>query len=761
MHLLDHLPFEIWTKIIVYAGIDNLISLLSDEGSKILDEYPQLRTFINKVIENTSIQYNNLIYRPRQFDRVYTRDYLGSTFFNQKDPVLLKTTNDFLTLYDYCSFQNLPVVLSLNYSLECDADIELMREIAKHLKSESVVELHIRFQECTGFFHEYQLNDFFHFKSITGLHLGGKDDPCPIIGIDKLFPGLKNVYLEHYTIDSFHNLKNSKIENLSICGPFTEKSWLDLADLPVSLRFLSVQRCTIVLNDQGSQPLVKPQLEKLSLTDVGIDDPIETVVTFIMEQITESNTKTFRWRSPTFELHDGTCLVVETMLSIETPRLGHLEFEFSAYSPRLNWSGFDNLTKLQLNDIGGSTLYGQFVFPTHLQELEINGSELQNFNIPEDALPLGLQRLCIRDFRGQHLYPPNLGNFMHLKHLTLYGVNGEDAQHFEFPHSLRVLVIEHSLIRSLEGMQFPTHLNSLTLRECKLESIDNILFPDELRSLDVSYNSLQSVSRVKFPKKLHTLNFRANDLTSFCQVDIPTTLRVLAFDYCSLEKVDVTTNIKGEALQLEKLKLEANKVLRSNNIKLAPTLKVLSLRNCGLEEIEGIEFPAALEELDLSENFLRDLSLIPPTDSTGCESSADKSFRMDTNFLSSLAVVDLAHNNFKKIPSCVTSLRSLKSLDFSLNKSKAIECEFKSECLQYVNLRDNADLSEINLLLNQSNHAVDSPTVNFSKRKNSPTVYKQHAENKVMFCTANVMEDTKSTEPWTVYQSPGNSVHTT
>ncbi|KAI5957925.1 hypothetical protein CANMA_004357 [Candida margitis] len=64
------------------------------------------------------------------------------------------------------------------------------------------------------------------------------------------------------------------------------------------------------------------------------------------------------------------------------------------------------------------------------------------------------------------------------------------------------------------------------------------------------------------------LNAEANTLKTFCKIDIPPTARVLLSNENHLEKVDVSTNAKGEVLHLDELDLGMNTELAMQNLKL-------------------------------------------------------------------------------------------------------------------------------------------------------------------------------------------------
>lgn len=134
----DKTQLEVLRKIVLYAGIENLIKLLIPTSHSFLDENPNFKSTINNVIESSRPQYNNRILNPEQLE-----DYLDDdeTFFDKRDLQLLKTPEDFVTMYNYCVNQKISVVISLAYLIMSLADEELLEEIATQLEPGGDVKL--------------------------------------------------------------------------------------------------------------------------------------------------------------------------------------------------------------------------------------------------------------------------------------------------------------------------------------------------------------------------------------------------------------------------------------------------------------------------------------------------------------------------------------------------------------------------------------------------------------------------------------------
>ncbi|KAI5957865.1 hypothetical protein CANMA_004376 [Candida margitis] len=710
MSPFDCLPLEICKKIVSYAGIENLIELLSPEGSKLFGENPRFNLTINEVVEKSMLQYNNRILRPEQLEDYFDNE----TFFDKRKLQLLRTQEDFLTLYKYCLYQQISVVLGIAFLIESSADTALLRQVTVHLRTDKVVKLNIDLEGD-----EYEnidpvLEEFFHIKSVNGLHLG--HDSNRVNQIDCYFPELKYAHLGKLSDEIFGDLKNTKLEHLSSRSRSSEQT-LNFSKLPRSLKVLDVWDVRITMDVQDSHSFLLPQLEKLCLYEVTVEEKvIADIVEFIRSQI-ETSVKTFEWESS--HTRDAVDSVARDIMVTTSSPITSLSMYKRGSSGSCNWSRFQDLNKLTILGFSDTFLQNDWQFPLHLELLRIDSCRITDFIHLEDALPFGLKRLEISNTEwGDNSHAPNFSQLKKLTYLCLLSMTtGENIEKFVFSDSVEELHLTENPAYSFDHVSFPQFLQSLNISSSNLTSINNVSFPESLRSLDIACNQLRSVDGIEFPKNLEKLDAENNELKSFCKIKIPSTTRTLLLGGNGLESVDLSTNDGGEALNLDKLELRFNTNLTMNNLILPYTVKILDLSSCNLKSLDGAQLPASIEELDFSCNCLKEVNIAFPVDSRlkKCDLSDNLLAIVDVTFPLSVTVVSLEHNKLEQIPPCVSDLRYLKNLDVSENRLRTVDCSFRSNCLASLNLKSNK-IKSLYLVLQRTNH-FGLPAINLRGNK--------------------------------------------
>lgn len=87
---------------------------------------------------------------------------------------------------------------------------------------------------------------------------------------------------------------------------------------------------------------------------------------------------------------------------------------------------------------------------------------------------------------------------------------------------------------------------------------------------------------------------------------------------------------------------------------------------------------------------------------------------MDVDFPCSVRFVDLSQNNLEEMPSCITSLSSLRSLDLSGNKFQKVDCYLKSNSLEHLILSGNK-IEEVHLVVQEPGHNFDPSIINLKE----------------------------------------------
>lgn len=532
---------------------------------------------------------------------------------------------------------------------------------------------------------------FLHIGSVNGLYVGPKFGN--VKKIDLCFPELKFAHLERFLVGMFENLKSTKLEFLCVSNRNGSKETLDLDRLPVSLKCLWVCYLLATVYEQSLKSPSVPRLERINFYDVSVEEnAVSRVSKFIAEQL-KANTKAFEWQ-PYFHLEtlDATELVSHALMDVASTPLTHCCITRRLPARSLHWLPFQHLKRLDIIDLVYDTLL-IWLFPMGLEELIISGGLFAEFTPFEDALPPELKHIEINNLKWRANLPAlkllRLEKLQYLKLLCM--TPGENIEQFVFPDSVKELHFTENPVGSFDGAVFPKSLLSLNISSSELTSVDNVLFPQCLVSLDIACNRLNSVDTVNFPRNLEELDLDRNELKSVCKIKLPSTIKVISLNGNKLEKVDLSTNFEGQALNLDKLELQGNISLIVDNLKLPPTLKCLSLDGCNLKSLDGIQFPVTIEELDLSENSLTffDATIMKDCNLKKLNLSLNEFQFMDVNLPPSIKVLSLGDNKLEMVPTCINGLVNLIHLDLSENLIRMANGKLKSKKLEYMSLEGN------------------------------------------------------------------------
>ncbi|CAL6063436.1 leucine-rich_repeat domain-containing protein [Hexamita inflata] len=201
----------------------------------------------------------------------------------------------------------------------------------------------------------------------------------------------------------------------------------------------------------------------------------------------------------------------------------------------------------------------------------------------------------------------------------------------------------------------PQRLN-MQVDDLELENLEVL----KLENNKLENNQLYNLAKFK---KLHTLNVSDNkiDLT---HIHIVRSLTNLSMRECGLKNIDLISSL----VNLEELDLSLNRDIDLNPLRKLKSLTTLYLRECGLTRIDQITSLVNLQELDISLNEDLDLN---PLRKLKCLTTLYLRNCGLTNIdqialLINLEVLDIAYNQLLTINS-LSSLVNLKQLDISSN----------------------------------------------------------------------------------------------
>lgn len=232
--------------------------------------------------------------------------------------------------------------------------------------------------------------------------------------------------------------------------------------------------------------------------------------------------------------------------------------------------------------------------------------------------------------------------------LSLPGSEGRRIKDLNFS----IALLEHVRHLDISNNKYITDIN------------EQVTQMDKLLSLQASGNSLMSFEPTIQLKFLQTIDLSNNKLTSWPALESPHLryLNLSSNELSSISGLDKNT-------ELQTLLLANNKPLTLCEGLGLPSLRELTLSNCGLESLEGLS-TLMLPTLDLTDNALKNLKGL-------ATSGVLKKLILDGNPLESLdavdALVDVGLTDIKlpEIPEAPADLRIQVILKLSTKKDAA------------------------------------------------------------------------------------------
>lgn len=737
---IDHLPLEVWMKIVSYIGIENNLQLLQPEN-KLLDEFPKLKNSINNVIEANTFLYNNRILKPEQLELYFDYYHYYDTIFDKREQLLLNTPDDFLMLYEYCTRHKLSNSLVISYMLESLADTGLLNWLTSRLSPDTSVKLFIDLSKTGTFSTEEAMKNISHLRSsVEGIQFGMEVNSLSKIDIQ--FPSLKYADIGDYLGNEFNSLRDTKLERLSVYKSLGSGMSLDLDQLPSSLKVLHISNMNIAACSSKT-PTSLPQLEYLSLSGVCCESESAARVTRRIIHHLTTTVREFEWiPADSSDFTDVSGPIFSALVDRGSFSISCLRNWSRLGRRHLNWSCLPNLKKLSIKVLRNYLSRDACTFPSLLEEINISGGEFTNVTSLVEALPLKMRSISIESLRQTiYLDAADFSRFTWLTSLNLSMVKlGEEIT---FPDLLVELDLSNMNMKSYDDVTFPKSLKSLNISYSGLTSIARVPFPESLESLDITGNMLKTLDDVKFPKSLQLLNALCTKLTSFCRIDIPPTLKVLLLDENKLKEIDLSSTLEGEPLHLKKLDLKLNMGLKMNDVKLPSSVEAVNFTNCAMHEHIDVKYPASVESLNLSYNHLHEVRAIFPQDShlKDIDLARNSAACIDIKFPASVEFISLAQNELDHIPLCVRDLPNLRSLDISWNCLLNLTCEFDCESLQFLDLEHNMIL-QFRIVFKLGKYSK-LPAINFEENHigYSDTIYVHREGEKVIMSTQGMVEE--------------------
>lgn len=352
-------------------------------------------------------------------------------------------------------------------------------------------------------------------------------------------------------------------------------------------------------------------------------------------------------------------------LKLESCRLEHI--------PQNAFQGLEGLKSLVIHTEHSSFLAieeGSFRGVPELRALDLSGNYIRS---------LPSQELC-------HLPKLQWLN-MSFNEIESFGDIGlEWSQEKMCLSQLSVLDLSHNEISRLDDL--PSTVRELLLNANFIRHIAEDLDGKSLQILDLSQNQLSMLPKSVFSRlpSLLVLNLANNSLANLDEtmLDGLVALEVLNLSGNAISSGQITASLFQDVKQtllelvlssnqLEEIGIEQEDLFSSQLAR----LEVLKLDNNQLSSLPNGFAPLHVQELDLSHNkltTLKSLGRLPQMthlhlSHNNLNSIEEKAFMNCSNIL----VLDLSHNDLAQVPSSLTHLKSLQTLDLSFNAIVVLE----------------------------------------------------------------------------------------
>ncbi|KAI3405595.2 hypothetical protein KGF56_001613 [Candida oxycetoniae] len=653
---LDLYPQEILDEIVKLAGLENLIQLIS--SIQFLEDNTRLQNSIDKLIlqYDGRIQYNNRIKRP-SFMHMYLRT---PSFIEKKNLLLLRNYLHFISLQDYCIYRKIKTTLTIAYYFWTFAEVVNLFDLMDKLSSSGIVHYQVDFefgQEFLYLIDFQQIIDQLEWKcgqTVKTMILTNCQKQSNMCRLD-----LQNLWLTDCAVMKF---RKECLVKLHLSPSFRSgKDTFSLKFIPPSMEYLYLNNNVTILGGDDNIVYSLPSLKSMNLDDGLLEHwSVTDIVKLFKGTLSAGHLERISYTpSPHSSTRETKAYSVEHEViellnqhqQLKILHSLHLTLFSGRSIPHL-WN-LPNLTELSISVVNNeSKIINRLEFPQTVRDLNLNYCNIEDLSILFDKFPLGLQKLNLADNSiNWSLITPNFAKFEKLKYLRL----------------------------------FNTHIGS---------NIINFTFPDSLEQLSLEVNQIESIDEVKFPKNLINLGIGSNKLKTIYKPRFPQTIKTVHLTENLLKKVDLSTNDRGQPLQIEILYLNYNRLNDIKSLKLPTTLKILNLNSCFIRTIEDYEFAPSIEELSIMGCNL--LSIDKVTFGAGsklkycCLSQNEISKLNGISFPQSVENINLSRNRLTQIPQCLQCLQNVKYLNLSTNKIRSAAYKFQTSSIETLDLSYNS-----------------------------------------------------------------------
>ncbi|MBZ4221450.1 NEAT domain-containing protein [Bacillus wiedmannii] len=257
-------------------------------------------------------------------------------------------------------------------------------------------------------------------------------------------------------------------------------------------------------------------------------------------------------------------------------------------------------------------------------QFEVNALNLEN-NVPEKQKE---NKEDQQDEDGNVILDKQLQ-----RHINKYNLNRENLNtpitkgDLLKVKSLIVVEAKSKGIQDVTGLEYMTNLETLTLEEVKLENIQFISSLRQLKSLSITYGELKDIGPLAELEHIESLSLRNNKISDLSPLSQMKKIKMLDLNSNYIKDIKPLFTVTT----LKTLTVANNQISNANlaGIEQLKNVKILSLSNNGLTNIEHIIPMKKLVELDLSKNELENIEPVSRL-------STVQSLNLEENYISDI-----------------------------------------------------------------------------------------------------------------------------
>lgn len=226
--------------------------------------------------------------------------------------------------------------------------------------------------------------------------------------------------------------------------------------------------------------------------------------------------------------------------------------------------------------------------------------------------------------------------------LTLQHKELEDISFLEKYNHLQVIDFSHNKLKDLSVLKHLPYLISLNVSHNELTEVLSFTPPISIREMNFSHNKIVKIGDLSLHPALHTLLLDYNEIEEINGISSCKSLRNLSLTHNKIIRISGLDH-----LPIKQLDLSYNQIKKIENLQSLKYIQYINLSNNGIRSLRGLQNHGILEEINLQNNevldmseirYLRDLKMLRILTLTNNPIQETNDYRLSTVFKLSMLV---------------------------------------------------------------------------------------------------------------------------